>query len=764
MPPGGPSAYLTGVSSREELKRCPRWRGVGEDTPDVTDADLYLRWLHDRDATAFETLARRHADLVVDVAWRVGGDRATAEDALQASLLALATDGTERPAGIGVRAWLARAALGRARNARASERSRGRRQAAGARDAGEGAMRGSRSAVEDPERSASVRQALDRLEGEHAAVLTLKYLHGVEYPELAAILDVAEPTARVRVHRALERLREEARRGDLDEGAMALGIAGAARTAVGAERLAEIVDAALADAAAGAVPAAAIAVGATAAGAAAGGTARGLLLALTACAAAVGGLALLWNRLAPTGDPPGQGRELGRASDAVPGPDAAPALAGHGTRSDVRKDAPSPDTPRTPDMPAAPPRPAKALSHDQPIPEEPEPQVETEIRLWLGDTDRRLRITSVSGGGLRGASDSPLPLHGLRLADGSVRVRVAPDSYLDVMTDDARTRFGWLVVKVSSDVGPTLDVRAPDPADPRFATPVLEFRDRKTGKPVFGVRMERTSWWGPIEPSVRADPEGRIRLEDSAGLSQAVFVAPGYVPTHGPLALSVVQREAWSAKGRLPIELDAIPGDVPSVSLRVVRADGTPLADGPVTILFPTWTSVPGLPLRPNADGVVRSPVPKVFGVVVFDGGFPVGTFLMARALWTEGATRELRLPSMARVRLQLSGLPADEPMHLTLTIETGTIVDRGHMADHRAESGRSADAMPDDFETIASAGPPASAIAGHEARLWAPVGSELVVRVSRAVDGEVQVRALRIRPMDGSPQDVVADWADLER
>ena len=44
------------------------------------DADLYRRWLAARDAEAFAALARRHANLVVDVALRAGGDRAGAED------------------------------------------------------------------------------------------------------------------------------------------------------------------------------------------------------------------------------------------------------------------------------------------------------------------------------------------------------------------------------------------------------------------------------------------------------------------------------------------------------------------------------------------------------------------------------------------------------------------------------------------------------------------------------------------------------------
>jgi RNA polymerase sigma-70 factor, ECF subfamily len=177
----------------------------------VTDADLYLRWLQAKDEDAFREVARRHADLVLDVAWRLSGDRARAEDAMQEALLSLAKDGTARPAEVGVRAWLARRALSVGRNARTSDVARARREHAVAAARKEAAV--------DPD-EASFREeatkALVRLSGEEAAILSLHFLHGVEYAELATVLDVAEPTARVRVHRALEALRAGMRRPQPD--------------------------------------------------------------------------------------------------------------------------------------------------------------------------------------------------------------------------------------------------------------------------------------------------------------------------------------------------------------------------------------------------------------------------------------------------------------------------------------------------------------------------------------------------------------------
>ena len=90
------------------------------------DKQLYGRWLRSSDEDAFTALAKRHTSLVMDVAYRVRGDHGVAEDALQEALLALACDGTPRPAKVGVRAWLARAAISKARNAKAPPGGRAR--------------------------------------------------------------------------------------------------------------------------------------------------------------------------------------------------------------------------------------------------------------------------------------------------------------------------------------------------------------------------------------------------------------------------------------------------------------------------------------------------------------------------------------------------------------------------------------------------------------------------------------------------------------
>ena len=178
---------------------------------ETDDGTLLDRWRERRDGDAFAELARRHSPVVFDLTCRVLGDRAGAEDVLQEALLSLALEETRKPAEVGVVAWLARFAICRARNRRASERCRTRRQIKVGLERPEGAM---------PDDSLELREelesALSGCDPEDRALLAMRYLHGWDYDRIAAALSIREGAARVRVHRALEavRARSASRAGD----------------------------------------------------------------------------------------------------------------------------------------------------------------------------------------------------------------------------------------------------------------------------------------------------------------------------------------------------------------------------------------------------------------------------------------------------------------------------------------------------------------------------------------------------------------------
>ncbi len=166
-------------------------------------AALWDAWRVRRQAAAFDRLVRPHLPALIDCARRQGLGTAAAEDAVQDALVELARHRTSRPAEVGVAAWLMRSVSLRARTLRRSAARRRRHEAAAA---GAHEARG-KPTTPATEVEGRVEAALAELAEGDRQVLLFRFLYDLDYREIACVLGISESACRVRVHRAMKRLR-----------------------------------------------------------------------------------------------------------------------------------------------------------------------------------------------------------------------------------------------------------------------------------------------------------------------------------------------------------------------------------------------------------------------------------------------------------------------------------------------------------------------------------------------------------------------------
>lgn len=177
----------------------------------VSDADLLHRFAAVRDEAAFELLVRRHADLVWKVCRGVLRQEADAEDAFQATFLALARKAGSVRDGCAA-GWLHRVALHAALKLRAKA----------ARSAAAELPDVPAPSGPDPARATAVHEELGRLGDRYRLPVLLCDLEGHTHAEAAKVLGWPVGTVSGRLSRGRDRLRQRLERRGVALGAVAI--------------------------------------------------------------------------------------------------------------------------------------------------------------------------------------------------------------------------------------------------------------------------------------------------------------------------------------------------------------------------------------------------------------------------------------------------------------------------------------------------------------------------------------------------------------
>lgn len=190
--------------------------GVMVGTTDVAaEPDSWSRGRWDRlvagEESVFAQLYDEYAPLVLRVAYRITGDRASAEDVVQEVFVHAWNRAVDfDPSRGSARTWLCMIARRRAVDRVRSDTAWRRRTEAEARDVDDRAP--DRPAADPAEQAvaadvaATVRRVLGALPAEQQLAIRLAYFEGHSYRQIATLLGIPEGTAKSRIRLALARL------------------------------------------------------------------------------------------------------------------------------------------------------------------------------------------------------------------------------------------------------------------------------------------------------------------------------------------------------------------------------------------------------------------------------------------------------------------------------------------------------------------------------------------------------------------------------
>ena len=168
----------------------------------ATDLELLREHVERGSEDAFRALVERHAGMVRAAALRVVRDEHTADEVTQAVFTLFARKASRLGREVIIAGWLYRAAHNLAREALRRGRRREENQQLMV------SMNDETPPAEWQEIAPHLEEAMSRLRGADRDALVLRFFQEKSFAELAAVLQISEAAAKMRVGRALEKLRK----------------------------------------------------------------------------------------------------------------------------------------------------------------------------------------------------------------------------------------------------------------------------------------------------------------------------------------------------------------------------------------------------------------------------------------------------------------------------------------------------------------------------------------------------------------------------
>jgi RNA polymerase sigma-70 factor, ECF subfamily len=180
------------------------------DSPYVsnTEAELIAQVQRGNDS-AFDALVERHERALYGMAYYLTGQHSDAEDIVQETFLAAFERIRSFEGRSSLKTWLARILMNRAARHHRSRRVRQAAQPVRLSDASRAVLQGAaRDQIHNDDIRMDVLAVLQTLKPEHREILVLRELEGMNYQEIASVLELPDGTVESRLFRARQELKD----------------------------------------------------------------------------------------------------------------------------------------------------------------------------------------------------------------------------------------------------------------------------------------------------------------------------------------------------------------------------------------------------------------------------------------------------------------------------------------------------------------------------------------------------------------------------